>query len=66
MHGVINILSVPPSKNKQQALGLDFDRFGYTRARYRFQNGWGNQGLSLLKNITSLRQENTHHCAVHI
>ena len=53
MHGVINILSVPPSKNKQQTLGFDIGGFGYTRARYRFQNGWDNQGLSLLANITS-------------
>ncbi|MFT7524938.1 MAG: iron complex outermembrane receptor protein [Arenicella sp.] len=53
MHGVINILSVPPSKNRQQVLGVDVGGFGYTRARYRFQNGWDNQGLSLLTNITS-------------
>ena len=53
MHGVINFLSVPPSKHKQQALGLDVGGFGYIRGRYRLQNGWDNQGISLLANFTS-------------
>jgi iron complex outermembrane receptor protein len=53
MHGVINILSAPPSKVTDHRLALEAGPWDYYRAKYHYGNTSGAHGISLSVNGTS-------------
>jgi len=47
MHGVINVLSAAPSAEETQWLSIEGGPYDYYRAKYRYANTRGAQGISL-------------------
>lgn len=53
MHGVINVLSAAPTPAETHQLSLEAGPYDYYRARYRYANTRGAQGISLSINGTT-------------
>ena len=53
MHGVINILSMPPSSEAQHQVSVEAGPNDYYRGRYRYGNTLGRHGLSLNLNAST-------------
>ena len=53
MHGVINILSAPPTAEKDHNIALEAGPHDYYRAKYRYSNTYGEHGVSLRVNGTT-------------
>lgn len=53
MHGVINVLSAPPTGELDHALSLEAGSWDYYRAKYHFRETFGAHGLSLNANGTT-------------
>ena len=53
MHGVINILSAPPSAELDHSLALEGGPDDYYRAKYRYRNTVGAHGISINANGSS-------------
>jgi len=50
MHGVINILSAAPTREKDHNLAIEAGPYDYYRAKYRYSNTFGAHGISLRVN----------------
>jgi len=50
MHGVINILSAPPSKQLDHSLALEAGPYDYYRAKYHYSDTLGAHGINLSAN----------------
>ena len=53
MHGVINILSAPPSPELDHSIALEGGPYDYYRAKYRYRNTVGAHGISINANGSS-------------
>jgi outer membrane receptor protein involved in Fe transport len=47
MHGLINVISAAPPDNEDQNLALEAGSWDYYRAKYRYGNTWGANGVSI-------------------
>lgn len=53
MHGVINILTAPPTAEREQRATLEAGPFDYYRAKYRYSDTRGRHGISLRGNAAT-------------
>jgi outer membrane receptor protein involved in Fe transport len=53
MHGVINLLTAPPTQERQQRVALEAGPFDYYRASYRYSETRGRHGLSVRGNAAT-------------
>ncbi|MDG2272684.1 MAG: TonB-dependent receptor [Halioglobus sp.] len=53
MHGVINVISAAPTEDVDSSLALEVGPYDYFRAKYRYSNTEGQNGISVSVNGTS-------------
>jgi outer membrane receptor protein involved in Fe transport len=53
MHGVINIISAPPSEELDNRLAVEAGPDDYYRGQYRYSDTTGRHGISISTNVTS-------------
>ena len=53
MHGVINILSAPPSDVEDHRLAIEAGPYDFYRAKYRYSNRSGDHGISVRANAST-------------
>ncbi len=53
MHGVINILSAPPSLELDHKISFEYGAYGFKRAKYHYRNKSKSSGISLNANASS-------------
>ena len=47
MHGVINVLSAAPTQSLDHNIAVEAGPYDYYRAKYRYSNTWGDNGVNL-------------------